>query len=304
MPSIAGRRAPCCSRPISTRIWTTVDHVLSSRPNARALQLPRGRVIFGIVERDFSIARSYRLAFVLDIVFVIVTLAVFFFISRTFANASTADLQGAPSYFAFAAVGIALATVIDTASAGLARRVRDEQLTGTLEVLLVHPVRIAELAFGLAGFPFLFALIRTTAYLVIVAVWAEIDLQLEKVAGLLAVLAASGVAFSALGVLLAAVVMVVKRGDTIVGMLVFAMGFISGAFFPVTVLPDAIEAVGRVMPTRFAFDGLRAAMFHGSGWVADAGTLLVYGIVGIPLALWLFGRALEISRRRGSLGQY
>jgi ABC-2 type transport system permease protein len=277
---------------------------LSSPPKSRRPEPPRGRVIFGIVGRDFSIARSYRLAFVLDIVFVVINLAVFFFISRTFKNATTADLHGAPSYFAFAAVGIALATVIDTASAGLARRVRDEQLTGTLEVLLTHPLRVAELAFGLAGFPFLFALIRTTVYLLIVALWADIHLNVEKVLGLVVVLVASGVAFCALGVFLAAVTLVIKRGDTIVGMLVYAMGFISGAFFPVSVLPGWIEAIGRVMPTRFAFDGLRSAMFQGSGWVGDVGALVLFGILGIPLALWLFQRALDIGRRRGSLGQY
>jgi ABC-2 type transport system permease protein len=260
--------------------------------------------MLAIVERDFAITRSYRLAFVLDIFFVVVNLAVFYFISRTFRNATTADLHGAPSYFAFAAVGIALTTVIDTASVGLARRVRDEQLTGTLEVLLTHPIRIAELAFGLAGFPFVFALIRTTVYLIVVAFWANIDLTVEKVFGLVVVLVASGVAFCALGVLLAAITLIVKRGDTLIGMLVYAMGFISGAFFPVSVLPDWIEAVGRVMPTRFAFDGLRSAMFHGSGWGADAGLLVLYGLVGIPLALWLFNRALQLGRRRGSLGQY
>jgi ABC-2 type transport system permease protein len=258
----------------------------------------------GIVERDFSIARSYRLAFVLDIFFVIVNLAVFFFISRTFKNATTADLHGAPSFFAFAAVGIALTTVIDTASVGLARRVRDEQLTGTLEVLLAHPIRIPELAFGLAGFPFLFALIRTMVYLLVVAFWAHIDLNFEKVVGLVIVLTAAAVAFSALGIFLAAVTMVIKRGDTLVGMVVYAMGFISGAFFPVSVLPGWIEPIGRVMPTRFAFDGLRSAMFHGSGWMGDIGALLLFGIIGIPFALWLFQYALEIGRRRGSLGQY
>jgi ABC-2 type transport system permease protein len=281
-----------------------VDHALTSPHKTSRLQLPRGRVILAIVERDISITRSYRLTFVLDIFFVLVNLAVFFFISRTFKNATTADLHGAPSYFAFAAVGIALTTVIDTASVGLARRVRDEQLTGTLEVLLTHPVRVVELAFGLAGFPFLFALIRTIVYLIVVSVWADVGLSVGKVAGLVVVLVASGVAFSALGILLAAVTMLIKRGDTIVGMVVYAMGFISGAFFPVGVLPGWIEPVGRVMPTRFAFDGLRAAMFHGQGWAGDTGILLIYGIAGVPVALWLFQRALEIGRRRGSLGQY
>ena len=74
--------------------------------------VPRGGVILAVIRRDVLVTRSYRLAFVLDVFFGILNLALFFFISRTFDDIATADLHGAPSYFAFAAVGIVLALVI------------------------------------------------------------------------------------------------------------------------------------------------------------------------------------------------
>lgn len=260
--------------------------------------------MLALVRRDVLIQRSYRLAFVMDFVFAFLNLAVFFFISRTFNNAPTVDLKGAPTYFAFAAVGIALTSVIETASVGLGRRVREEQVIGTLEALLTQPITLVEFAFGVAGFPFLFATGRAILYLAIAVLWANISLASASIMGFFAVLIASGAAFFALGILLGAIVMIVKRGDALVGMLLFAMGFISGALYPVAVLPNWMQAVGRVMPTRFAFDGVRDAIFNGHGWGIDALILLLYGIVGIPLALWLFGFAVVQAKRKGTLGQY
>ncbi len=282
-----------------------MEHALTSRPSAlQRVWIPRGGVVIALVKRDIVVARSYRLAFVLDVVFGLLNLALFFFISRTFTSVHSANLHGAPTYFAFASVGIAITIVVDAASAGLAHRIREEQLTGTLEALLIQPVTTAEVSFGLAAFPFFFAMLRAVFYLVIAAVWFGLDVHRASWPGFALVLLASGLALSALGVLLGAAVLVVKRGDVLVGLVIYAMGLVSGALFPLSVLPGWLQPVGKVMPTRFAFDGLRAAMFTGSGWLTDWAALVGYGVIGIPLSIWVFGRALALAQRQGTLGQY
>lgn len=257
-----------------------------------------------MVLRDIGVTGSYRLAFVLDVFFGVLNLAMFFFISRTFANVHGADLHGAPSYFAFASVGIAITIVVDAASTGLAQRIRGEQLAGTLEALLTQPVKLAEVAFGLAAFPFLFAMVRAAFYLVIAGFWFHVDLAHTSWAGFVITLLVAGAAFTALGILLGAVTLVVKRGDVLVGMVIYAMGLISGAFFPVSVLPAWLRPIGRVVPTRFAFDGVRSAVFLGHGWVGDAVALVITTIIGVPVAVWVFGLAVAHSKRQGTLGQY
>jgi ABC-2 type transport system permease protein len=267
-------------------------------------RLPRLAVIRAIVRRDFLVTRSYRLAFGLDLVIGILNLAVFYFISQTFDNVQSADLNGAPSYFAFAAVGIAITVVIDAASTALAGRIREEQLTGTLEALLVQPIMISEISFGLAGFPFLFAMLRAVFYLAMAGLWLHVDLSHTSPVGFALILVAAGAAFSVLGVLLGSLVLIIKRGQVVVGMLIFGMGLVSGAFFPTSVLPDWIEPLGKVVPTRFAFDGIRSAVFQGTGWVDDAIALTLMSIIGIPIAGWVFKQALAHGKRTGSLTQY
>jgi ABC-type multidrug transport system permease subunit len=260
--------------------------------------------MLALVRRDFQVTRSYRLPFALDLVYGFINLLVYFFISKTFEGARTANLGAAPSYFAFVTVGIAITVVIGAASSGLAARIREEQLTGTLEALMAQPLTATEVALGLAGFPFLFAVVRAALYILIAGTVFGLPLGEADWLGFVLCLTVAGIALSALGVLVGSLVLVIKRGELLAGMIPFAMGLLSGAFFPVSVLPGWLEVIGRVVPTRFAFDGLRAAVFEGAGWEADTVTLALIALVGLPIAIAFFAKALAYGRRSGTLGQY
>ena len=268
------------------------------------LRLPRPWVISAVVRRDFADTRSYHVAFLLDVFFGVLELATYFFISKTFGDVTPEDLRGAPTYFAFAAVGAVIATVITAATAGIGERLRREQVTGTLEALLTNPVTSIELCFGLTGFPYLCALARSILYLVVAGIWMDLDLGNASWPGLGCVFIASGLALSTLGILAGAVVLVLKRGDVLVGTLVYGLTLVSGSVFPVSALPGWLAAIGELSPLRLAFDGTRAALFEGSGWGADAALLAAFGVVAMPLALLAFSLALSYAKRAGSVAQY
>jgi ABC-2 type transport system permease protein len=267
-------------------------------------RVPRPWVILAVVLRDFADTRSYHVAFLFDLFFGILELGTFFFISKTFGDVTPESLQGAPSYFAFAAVGAVIATVITAATSGIGDRLRSEQVTGTLEALVTNPITSIELCFGLTGFPYLWALCRSILYLIIAGVWMDLDVSNASVLGLGALFVASGLALSTLGVLAGAVVLVLKRGDVLVGTLIYTLTLVSGSVFPVSALPGWLEAIGELSPLRLAFDGTRDALFEGSGWVSEAALLTAFGIVLMPLALLAFSFALSFAKRAGSVAQY
>jgi ABC-2 type transport system permease protein len=264
---------------------------------------PRPRIVSAIVLRDYAVTRSYRFALAFDLMLAIVDLCVYYYISKALPGA-TEDLDGAPSYFAYVTVGLAVTVVIGSASAQLAQRVREEQLTGTLEALVTQPVKSAELAFGLGGLPFMLALVRAGVYLIVATALLGVSFAGADWFGFVVVMAATGAALLGLGIALGALVLVIKRATVVVTLATFALGLLGGAFFPVSVLPDWLQPIAAVIPTRFAFDGLRAALFQGGGWESDAAALLGIAVVGVPVALWLFHTALDHCRRTGSLVQY
>jgi ABC-2 type transport system permease protein len=240
----------------------------------------------------------------LDLVLGMVSFLVYFFISRTFQTAPIDELQGAPTYFDFAAIGIAITVVVEAATTGLAERMRQEQLTGTLEMLVAQPLTAAEVSLGLAGFPFFFAVVRAALYLLLGGALLGLDLSHTSWTGFFLVLITTGVAFVPIGVMLGALVIVLKRGQVLASVVIFSMGLLSGAYFPVDVLPGWLRPVGKAFPMRFALDGLRAAVFRGSDWGGDLVPLIAFSLLGFPVALLCFAQALRFVERSGSLGQY
>lgn len=257
-----------------------------------------------LVRRDFLIARSYRTALGLETVLGLLGVAIYYFISETFEGAPSEKLAPAPTYFAFALVGVVLALVIQTAAVSVSRRIREEQLTGTLEAVVTQPVGNAELAMGMACYPFAFAALRAVAYIAIAGVLADVDFDRADWLGAALTLVATSLAIGAIGIALGAIVLLIKRAEVLVGAIVFLLSFAGGAYFPVSELPGFARTLSEALPTRLAFDGLRAALYEGSGWGDEVALLLAMGVVGIPLAVWLFGRALAMARARALLTAY
>jgi ABC-2 type transport system permease protein len=269
-----------------------------------ALSVPRWHVLSAIVWRDYLSKRSYRLGFALDIFNGILTLTIYFFISRFFSEPNTAALNQAPTYFAFAAAGIITAAMIQSGCVELCLRLREEQLAGTLETLVAQPLSASELCLGFVGFPFAFALARALLYFVIVSAAIDLDLLQVSWIGLVVVLLGAGGAFAAISIAAAASILVVKRGDAIVSMLIGIMIIFSGSVFPISSLPGWLQPVARVLPAHVAFDGVRNALFRGEGWELDAVALLAVAVVGIPIAAWIFGLSLRAAQHSGSLSEY
>jgi ABC-2 type transport system permease protein len=265
---------------------------------------PRWRVVRTLVAREYASKRTYRLAFVLDLLFGIANLFVYYFISRTLGAGDNADLGDAPTYFAFALVGIAITNVIGAASTGLAYRIREEQFTGTLEALLIQPVTLGEVSIGLAGYPFLFSMGRAALYILIGGGVLGVSFAGASWLGFCVMLFCSALAFGSLGIILGGIILVVKRGEALVGVAMYTLGILGGAFFPISALPSWLEAIASVLPTHFAFQGLRSAIFLGEDWAVDALALLAFAAVAMPLASYFFRRAVDHTRRAGTLNQY
>ena len=272
--------------------------------DGRPGRVPRAGVLLALAGRDFLLARSYRVAFALDLVLGIVSLAIFYFISKSLGDPSPASLGEAPDYFSFAAVGIAVTVVMESAAIGLSTRLREEQMTGTLEALVAQPLSVPELAFGLTTYSYVFATLRAGVYILAAGLLLGLDLSKTNWPAFVLMLLVTGIAFTAIGISLGAVVLLVKRARALPGLVTLVLGLLGGAYFPISALPEPLERLAQVVPTRRAFDGLRDAVFGGEGWVADLLVLAAFSAVGLPLAVYTLALALKFSRARGSLAQF
>lgn len=222
--------------------------------------------------------------FVLEIFFGLVDLAFYYFISRTFAHVSAGNLGKAPSYFAFAIVGVLLGAVLNATSSTVGSRVRDEQLTGTLEMLAASPLNSFELCVGLVSFPFLFALARLGIYTIFALTVLGLNLPGANWPGFLLVLLAIGAAIAPIGILAGAATLVVKRGHVVTSTGVYLMTLLAGMAFPVAVLPGLDPLGQRSHPVALRVRRRESCVVRGK-WLGygcrrterDRGSIVAFG---------------------------
>jgi ABC-type multidrug transport system permease subunit len=264
----------------------------------------RPGAVGALARRDWRVTRSYRMALVSDLGFGFLNLVTYYYISKTVKPGGGHNLDRAPDYFSFAAVGIALTLVLQASVLGLSRRLREEQLTGTLEALLAQPISTPELAAGIAGFPFLFAVVRAFLYLLLAALLLGLSFAHCNWAGLVISFLVAGLSFAGLGIALAAAVLVFKRAEAIGALGTFGLALVGGAFFARTVLPAWLRPVSDIVPTQFAFTAVRHSLFGGHGWIGPLLLLAGVGAITIAVALALFEAALRYTVKHGTLNQY
>jgi ABC-2 type transport system permease protein len=96
----------------------------------------------------------------------------------------------------------------------------------------------------------------------------------------------------------------VERGAQMTFVVQSCLLLVSGVYYPVSVLPEWMQALSKLSPATYVLDGVRAGLLDGTPLTAlvhDIVPLIVMGIVLIPTGLWAFGRAERYAKRTGKL---
>ncbi len=207
-------------------------------------------------------------------------------------------------YFEFALIGIVFARFQSVALSSFSSAIRRDQVSGTIEAILVTRATVPAIVLGAAASAFLFTAIQAVLFLFVGAFVFGVNLHHANPWTSFAALALSMLAISPIGICAAASVIAFKKGDAAVGMVASATNLLGGVYFPVAVLPLPLKILSAVFPITHGLAALRDAILRGAGFHAVAGNLLIlaaFAAVGIPLALALFMLSIQHARRVGSL---
>ncbi len=268
--------------------------------------LPRKALAF--VRRDFLTDASYRLAWVLQSAEILLIATIAYFLGRFLRQQGLEAVTSfAHDYFSFVILGIAFFDYLGTALNSFAHAIREGQVTGTLETLLVTQTRLESIVLGSSFYPFLSSSARVTSYLVLGALFFGLPLGNADWGAALLLLVLSIAAFSSFGIVSASFTLLFKRGDPFTWLLLGASGLLGGVFYPVAVLPPWLKAAAQFLPITYCLEGMRRALLAGDGvaelW-RETLALLLFAGVGLPLALALFRWSVHRAKLTGALAQY
>lgn len=253
-----------------------------------------------LFRRDFLTDLRYRVVLMISLVDAGLILVSYAFLARVFVAARPDGY--AP--LSFLLVGIAMTDSMTTGLVCLSQGVRNNQQTGTLKALLVLPLSPARLMLLSMPYP---AVRSAIDFVIFIGVAAALGLPAGSinVGATLVVFVVSVGAVASLGLASAAFAVAFKRGDPVMWALGAATWLLSGVLYPIDVLPAWLQWVAWLLPTSHALAAVRATVITGAGLASvgsDVLVLALFAVVGVPVGLWLFGRAVDHSKRAGTLG--
>lgn len=264
------------------------------------------RRVRAFVVRDFQLAISYRVEFLLRIVSILGVVTTFYFISQIFTGSANTLFKQWGDPLAAWLTGLAVLNYFMTGFSGLANAIRQEQMQGTLESVLLTPIGLFNVIISSSAWDYVQATFYSALYLFFGWVFFGVQYRGSFLLALL-FLVLTTMVLSCLGILSASFAMVFKRGDPFAIFLGAGSALFSGVFFPREMLGSTVGGISKILPPTYGLDGIRRVLIEGQSLRQASDpffVLLGFLAVLLPLALWVFQRAVRRAKREGSLIQY
>ncbi len=264
------------------------------------------RRIRAIGKKELITLTSYKINMIMNILNLWYFAISFYFIGEFVGDPeSIRELDG--GYFEFVLIGAIVTSFAIVGMQSFGGQIREEQNEGTLEAILATPTPMWTILAASYIVPAIFVIAET---IVLVIVGLGIFGAGIPVGGLLKaipLLLLTTASFVPLGIFSAAFIVLVKRGDPFSGPARQLTLLLSGALYPLSVLPGWLAAVAKIVPATY---GVRATrqLVQGDAGLGDVtfeiAVLAGFAVVAMPLAILVFRRAVTEARRAGTLATY
>ena len=263
------------------------------------------RKAWAFIKRDFQSESSYKINYMLRVASSLLWIVLFYFLSKI-VDSSEASLVKYGELLLLCVDWPCLFPVFPAGARDLLGLDPARQATGCLEAMLsTQTAPQACVLFSLC------TLIESLVQLVIVlgagVVFFDVDFTQTNIPAALMVFVLALLTFVSLGIMSAAGIVVLKKGDPVGWVLTSASMILGGAYFPIEVMPGWLQTIAKMIPATYALDALRLTMLRGYALRDVSTQVLVLGgmvLVLLPVSLKLFDAAVNKAKKDGTLAQY
>lgn len=268
------------------------------------------RLMAEFIRRDWKIQLSYRFQAFFRVAAIFSVCVTFFFVSimlrRVEGDIVTLDKYGG-SYFAFAIVGLAVSSYIDSSLRTFSGSIRQAQMTGTFEAMLATRTSIHSIVAGSGLFTLFYSAVRSSVLIFFGVIVFGMSVHLDVWPSLLLTFVLTVVATLAMGIFSAGFIALFKQGDPLTAAISGLSWLLSGVVYPKEILPSWVQRVADLLPATHALEAVRLALLAGdpaSALRRSWAYLAVFCVVAMPLSLLWFRFAVGRARIAGSLARY
>jgi ABC-type multidrug transport system ATPase subunit/ABC-type multidrug transport system permease subunit len=286
------------------------DNPGSSSPDHRSSLNLNSKLLtaFSFLQRDFRLQISYRFGFFLQFAAILLSLPSFYFLSLLVGQRHIPKLEAyGGDYFAFVLVGMAFMGYQNVALNSFSKTIRSEQMTGTMEPMLMTPNKLPVILISSSLWSFVFTSFEVFLYLVLGITLFGLRLGHVSLVGAFLTQLLTILAFSGIGILLASFIVVFKQETPINFLFASISGLLAGVLYPVEVLPGWLQSLSNLLPLTYSLRAMRKAILLGNSLNGISTDLMVLGLfacVLLPLGFFAFHYAVRRAKFDGSLAQF
>ena len=182
-----------------------------------------------------------------------------------------------------------------------------ERWEGTIEYTLMAPIHRWVHMAGQTIFAVVYSMIFTGIILAVMVALFEIDLTRANLLGGVLVMIAGSFSFIGIGIMASVLPLLFpERGAQMTHIVIAVLLLVSGVYYPISVLPDSLQALSVVSPATYVLEGVRGALMEGASTASlwpFIWPVLIMGVVAIPAGLWVFSLAERYAKRAGKLAR-
>ena len=174
--------------------------------------------------------------------------------------------------------------------------IRDKQ--GYIKELMVTPISRNAILIGKILGEVTSQVLTLVVAIVFIIWFADQDAGGAGIAIAIVMMALIVFGFSGFGVLMSSIIKQSKAYNQINTIILIPMIFLSGAFFPISALPDWLRYLAYIDPLTYGVDGIRSALIGVSefGMAFDLSFLIIFALAMIFISSLLFGGGIRKGR--------
>jgi ABC-2 type transport system permease protein len=263
------------------------------------------RKAYAFLKRDFQERRSYKAALLFDLVGVVFSILIFFFIGKMYSGADSVTLREySTSYFPFVLIGLAFSSYQTVALNSFSQSLGREIDAGTFESILLTSTGIKTIIFAGSLWAFLWTTIRVLIFFLLGILFFSVKFPPFHFSPLIVSILLMLTSLIGLGLISAGFTLIYKRGDPVTFIINGLTKFLSGVYFPVAVLPLPLQYLSKIFPLTHSLTVLRKVLLQSATFSevkAELFFLICFTTLFLPLGALFFNIAVKKAKREGSL---
>ncbi len=212
---------------------------------------------------------------------------------------------GDPNKILYLIIGSLLWGFLSVLFHDVAEAVAWERWEGTIEYTFMAPIYRVTYLVGQCFFAVLYAILRSTIIMVLVALFFKISFANANIVATFLLVIVSSFSFLGMGLIAAILPLLsTEKGPQATHIFQAIILLISGVYYDVSVLPSWIRPLSAISPGTYTLRAIRKALLENASLrdlSSDIITLIIIGVFLIPFGLWMFNQAEIYAKKTGKL---